>query len=404
MRHRYRAAAAAATVISSAALGATIASAAPLHDHLGPRSGPAGDHLFGAPGPGGDRSRFGQGAVFVQTNNLAGNAIAAFRRAPDGTLSAAGTYPTGGLGGRESEAEVDYLASQDSLVYDRPQSLLIAVNAGSNTISLFTVRGTHLFLREILPSGGLFPTSVAIHDDLVYVLNAGGAGSVSGYRLFADTLAPIPGSTRSLGLANANPPKFLEGPGEVDFTPDGRQLLVATKASTSTIDSYQVGGGGLLAASPTATTSSTPVPFSFSFTPGGQLVVAQAGSSSLATYALGAGGTLSSISAVADNQAALCWLTATRGYYYVANAGSANVSAYTISPTGIPTLVGPTGVVASTDAGPIDMVASADGEDLYVQAGGAGAVDEFHVNDDGSLTALGSVSGLGTGIEGIAAS
>jgi hypothetical protein len=36
-------------------------------------------------------------------------------------------------------------------------------------------------------------------------------------------------------------------------------------------------------------------------------------------------------------------------------------------------------------------------------SGGAGAVDEFLVNSDGSFSALGSVAGLGAGIEGIAA-
>ena len=49
------------------------------------------------------------------------------------------------------------------------------------------------------------------------------------------------------------------------------------------------------------------------------------------------------------------------------------------------------------------MAASADGSTLYVEAGAAGTVDELHVNADGSLSDLGSVAGLGTGIEGIAA-
>ncbi len=70
--------------------------------------------------------------------------------------------------------------------------------------------------------------------------------------------------------------------------------------------------------------------------------------------------------------------------------------------SGTLSLVGSTGVVATTDAGPIDMAASASGPYLYGEAGGAGAVDEFRVNSDGSLSPLGSVAGLGAGIEGIA--
>jgi hypothetical protein len=45
---------------------------------------------------------------------------------------------------------------------------------------------------------------------------------------------------------------------------------------------------------------------------------------------------------------------------------------------------------------------SADGSTLYVEAGAAGAVDEFHVNANGSLSDLGIVAGVGAGIEGIA--
>ena len=39
-------------------------------------------------------------AVFVQTDNTAGNQIVAYHRADDGTLTLAGTYATGGLGRR----------------------------------------------------------------------------------------------------------------------------------------------------------------------------------------------------------------------------------------------------------------------------------------------------------------
>src|SRR2546430_8738572 len=40
----------------------------------------------------------GNGAVYTQTNAASGNAVLAFRRADDGTLTAAGSYPTGGVG------------------------------------------------------------------------------------------------------------------------------------------------------------------------------------------------------------------------------------------------------------------------------------------------------------------
>ena len=61
-------------------------------------------------------------------------------------------------------------------------------------------------------------------------------------------------------------------------------------------------------------------------------------------------------------------------------------------------------MVATTEQGPIDMATAADGRFLYVQTGTAGTVDEFRVNDDGTLTRLGNVAGLPPGQEGIAAS
>ena len=87
----------------------------------------------------GDHGRqhgYGKSVVFVQTNELSGNTIAVYDRRHDGGLVRAGTYPTGGLGGIAAPGtESDRLASQGSLVYDGPHRLLIAVNAGSNTVS-----------------------------------------------------------------------------------------------------------------------------------------------------------------------------------------------------------------------------------------------------------------------------
>jgi hypothetical protein len=54
------------------------------------------------------------GAVFVQTDAVSGNSVAVYDRAADGTLRAAGTYQTGGLGGILNGSAVDHLASQGS--------------------------------------------------------------------------------------------------------------------------------------------------------------------------------------------------------------------------------------------------------------------------------------------------
>ena len=342
------------------------------------------------------------GLVFVQTNELSGNHVVVYDRGSDGTLTHAGTYATGGSGGAALPGtETDHLASQGSLVYDAASKVLIAVNAGSDSVSAFAVNGDRLRLTSVVASGGQFPASIAVHGRLVYVLNSGGTGIVQGFRIAGPVLVPIPHSARSLGLANSDPPFFLTSPGQVGFTPDGGQLIVTTKASTSTIDVFRVGPDGRLSSTPVANASATPVPFAFTFTPSGRLAAGEAGASSVTTYVVGADGTLADPKSQSDGQAALCWIQRVGSYYYVSNTGSNTISSFTISAAGQPSLLAP--IAATTEPGPIDLTSPSEGSFLYAETG-SGTVDEFAVNADGTLTELGVVSGLPVGIEGIASS
>ena len=170
-------------------------------------------------------------AVFVQTDNLAGNQVVAYDRAADGTSRSRHVRHRWRRGsaprfGRRSHR------LQGSLAYDQRNALLYAVNAGSNTVSVFSVRGDDLSLRQVIGSGGVFPVSVAVHGNLVYVLNALNGGSIQGYVSFFGHLFPLPGSYRNLGLAiPSNDNQFVSTPGQVAFSPDGSQLIVTTKAS-----------------------------------------------------------------------------------------------------------------------------------------------------------------------------
>jgi 6-phosphogluconolactonase (cycloisomerase 2 family) len=361
---------------------------------LGPASLAAADTPSGPPGQ--------PSNVFVQTNDLAGNQVIVFAEQPNGQLSQERVVSTGGLGG--ASASATNLASEGSLTYDPEHHLLFAVNAGSDTISVLSVDGGNVRLDQVLSSGGEFPNSIAVHGNLVYVVNAGGAGSVSGFYIFGQAVVPIPGSTRSLGLDNANPPGIHTSPGQVGFSPDGSELVVTTKESSiDSIDVFRVGPLGLLSTAPTFNPDDSNGPFAFAWTPSGQLVVAQVETNSLQTFSLGPAGTLTSLSAsVPDGQSALCWVIAAGGFYYAANAGSGNLSSYTIAADGVPSVVSP--VAATTGAGQIDPTASANGRYLYAESGaGSGTVFEFQINSDGSLSPIGSVTGLGANMEGIAA-
>ena len=340
-------------------------------------------------------------AVFVQTNEVTGNRVLVYDRANDGTLTPAGSYATGGLGGAALPgAESDRLASQGSLVYDRENQLLFAVNAGSDSVSTFRVDGDALSLENVVPSGGRFPASIAVHHDLVYVLDSGGAGTVQGFRIGHDGLMPIAGSNRTLGLANTSPPNFLTSPGQVGFSPDGHELLVTTKVSTSSIDVFGVRGDGTLSPTFVANPSATPVPFAFTFSHG-RLVSGEAGTSSVTTYRLENDGTLTDPSSASDGQAALCWIQRVGRFFYVSNTGSNTISSFTIEGSQ-PMLLA--AAAATTEPGPIDLTSPHGARFLYAETGLTGTVDEFAVNGDGSLTRIGTVTGLPPGLEGIASS
>ena len=327
--------------------------------------------------------------VFVQTDNTAGNQVVAYNRADNGNLTLANTYNTGGLGGVLSGSVVDHLASQGSLTYDQSNALLYAVNAGSNTVSVFSVRDDQLILRQVVNSGGTFPVSVAVHGNLVYILNAENGGSVQGYVAFFGHLFPLPGSNRALGLNPSASPQFVNTPGQVAFSPDGSKLIVTTKANGSDIDVFSVGFFGLLSHSPVVNAESGTVPFAITFDSAGHLAVANAGNNSLSTFTLNRDGTVTLIDSVGTGQAATCWVAPAQGYLYTSNAGSASVSGYQAAPNGNLTLLAPP---TATDPGTVDASASANGQFLYVQTGGNGIVDEFQVHSGGTLTEIGSVN------------
>jgi hypothetical protein len=135
----------------------------------------------------------------------------------NGTLRLAGTYSPGGLGGILHGSIVDHTASQGSLVYDRPHGLLYAVNAGSDTITVFSLLGDRLVGRQVISSGGTFAVSVTVHGKLVYVLNARDGGSVQGFLQVAGFLIKVPTWHRALGLDASQTPEFAQhaGPGRL---------------------------------------------------------------------------------------------------------------------------------------------------------------------------------------------
>jgi 6-phosphogluconolactonase (cycloisomerase 2 family) len=349
------------------------------------------------------------GAVFVQTNDLDHNSVVAYTRGANGHLTRIGEFRTGGRGGVEQHVPLDSLASQDSLTYDRAHQLLFAVNAGSDTVTSFAVEGAHLTRLQTVPSGGVFPVSVSAAHNRLFVLNAGGSGNVTGYRInSAGRLAALPSGSRDLGLANDNRPEFITAPADITQTPDGAHVIVTTKANND-IDVFATAGG---LSAPVHNVAASSVPFALSFDTANRLAVANAGNSSVSTYTVNANGTLSTITAgVEDGQAALCWLVGTGDTFFGGNAGSSTISAFAVDDAGNAALTGtPDGVVAHTGGGTggtIDLAVTADKQFLYAENSFAGSVEAYQIQPDHTLQLVDTQTGLpqfnGHGMEGLVA-
>ncbi len=334
------------------------------------------------------------GAVYVLTNEANGNQVAVFNRSATGTLSSAGTFATGGLGSGGG------LGSQGALVLDRSNHWLFAVNAGSNEISVFAVRPDGLALTDKVASGGIQPISLTAHDHLLYVLNAGGSGNITGFTVDSrGKLRPIRGSTRSLSNSGVG---AAPGPAQIQFSPEGESLVVTEKA-TSLIDVYKVERG--LAKGPKTHQSAGATPFGFDFDTQGTLVVSEAAGSALSSYRVSEGGFHVVSASVPDGQGAACWVVITQNgnYAYTANTHSGSISSYRLSRNGQLSLLDSRAGVTGDNSSPIDIALSHDSQYLYQLASGAHAIVAFQVQPDGSLVSISSIGGLPASAVGLAA-
>jgi 6-phosphogluconolactonase len=354
----------------------------------------------------------GPGAVYLMSNAAAGNEIIVFDRAPDGQLSPAGTVATGGLGTGGG------LGNQASIALANHGRRLYAVNAGSNDISTFDVNGTDLqAIGSPVPSGGELPVSLTVSGDLLFVLNAGGTGNITGFHLGRDGApSPIPNSTRPLGSSAA-------GAAQVAFSPDGGVLAVTEKA-TNTITTYMVGEGdhdrddyhghhggfSVFVSDPKTFPSAGATPYGFSFDWRGDLVVSEAaggaaGASSASSYRVNRRGELRLITGpVATTQTAACWaVVSPEGRFaFTMNTGSGTISSLTIGRGGKLALADAAAGVTGDGSAPQDAAFSRNGRFLYVRNNG-GTVGVFRYDGHGGLTHIGDFGPLPAGANGMVA-
>ena len=327
------------------------------------------------------------GGVFVSTNGLNGNAVVAFARTADGSLSYSGTFPTGGTGIGGAN---DPLASQFAVALSRNGKFLLVVNAGSNDVSSFAVEGGALTLVDRASSGGTRPVSVSVANGFVYALNTL-SNTVGVIAMGADgSLTALPALTKALA-AGAN------GAAEVRANSTG-DLLVVSERVSNRLETFAIGKDGSLG-DPVITMAAGSTPFGFDFTTRGEVIVSEAGTGSASSYVANRNGSLSVVSAATPTlQRAPCWLIVNNSgrFAYTANAGSATVTGFAIDAHGTLTRLTDTGLSGDLGVGsqPLDLDMSRNGDFLYVFKNGTGTIGAFSVAGDGSLTPLPDTPGL----------
>jgi 6-phosphogluconolactonase len=330
------------------------------------------------------------GYTYLDGNTASANTVDGFARHADGSLTplAGSPFSAGGAGLGSG------LASQGAIQVTRDGRYLLAVDAGSNQISVLriTAGGVPVLVGQPVSSGGSKPVSVAVSRfGLVYVANQGNGGSgYSGFRLHGDgRLTPIAGSTVTVPDGS--------GVGDVFFNGFGTHLI-GTRTGTSMIDSFVIlPSGRLLAAHGSPYTGQGLGQLGAEFSPANpfQLFVSNAhngtGLGTVSAYQENVFGQLSPVGAspYPDGQTAPCWVEISHDgrYLFTVNTGSGNISSYAIHRNGSLTLIGSFAMRSGGAA--IDARLSPNGKFLLVDGSGMHIVSVFAV-DGGNLTEVSS--------------
>lgn len=405
------------------------------------------------------------GAVYAMTNgdgqvagNVQGaNTIIAYGRNADGSLTPIGPFTTNGAGGDYDGGEgLDPLISAYALTKTPDNRNLLAVNAGSNTITSFNINDDFSLTAagDPQPTGAIGPNSIAYQPKnidgvrgLVYVSNItrleflsqgepAQQGTVTGFWLLDDgSLSPIAGSTRNLPIR----------PSAVQLSDDGNWLVVASinagaaglaSGSEDELTVFNVGADGLLSATAWGTATSTlrgntegrnlPSAIGFQIVGNNYVVVTEAREfqpdgtppafpalqdGSVSSWQIQGDGSLTPItldvrSGEGNTGRTACWLdfTADGSTFFVSNAIEASLAAYSYS-GGAVALLDQTAAVGTgtggADNGPdafartdgwIDMWITDDGQYLYQLYGLDGTIGIYRVNGQ-TLEFVGEESG-----------
>ncbi|KAF2092356.1 putative isomerase YbhE [Rhizodiscina lignyota] len=334
------------------------------------------------------------GAAFALTNAPDDNKVIAFSRDRTGKLTQTGEYSTGGKG-----QGVDF-DTQGGLQLSRDHRFLYAISPSDDRVSVFSVSGSCLERIQVI-YGGDQPLSITLNERFAYVLDGSVATTgIRGYEVGRD------GKLAAIGNTTIPTSTPIGVPGTIQFSPDGKGLIVTNKVG-STIDFFNIDRNGEATGPITISASSGNRPFGAQFREDGTLFVVESGlpvftNAAVSTYHVDTStGALKPITKSEKNQQTDgCWVILAgrkQQFAFTANFVSGTIASYTVSPNGAVSILKDVAANPGIDSNPVDLAVSADGAFLYDLLRGTGAVQGWAVENDGSLRNLG-VFGRGQGL------
>jgi hypothetical protein len=201
--------------------------------------------------------------VYVESNTSApnSNSIYAFRRGSSGSLTPLTGSPflTGGAGVQYTGSNLGPFDSDSEVIVNPNQTLLFAVNAGSDSVAVFSIKQDGSLVAVTgspFPSGGNDPVSLALDGNVLIVVNQSGdfarpstiLPNYTTMRVASDgTLTPFGTNTNDTSRAGQNTVSVAAGsaPSQALSVP-GTDLLFGADFLGGLLQHFRVDGEGEL--------------------------------------------------------------------------------------------------------------------------------------------------------------
>ncbi|KAF8890260.1 hypothetical protein CPB84DRAFT_1816359 [Gymnopilus junonius] len=360
------------------------------------------------------------GAAYFITNDPSGNQIVAMNVASNGKLSNLKATSAGGRGshGITNPNGPDGMFSQGAVKVNAAAKMLVTVNAGSNTLSMFSINSNNpsqlTMVGSPVSSEGEFPMSVAINSNatMVCVLNGGAVDGVNCYTPDKNLgLIAMPNTLRPLGLNQTTPATGPAGTAShVVFSEDGTKLFASVKGVPPTpgfIAAWDIASDGSLSAEPVKSAPSTGglLPFSMTVIPGTNAILATDAGVGFDIFNFGgnvnaaningtqnAASALSATSSVVaiDGQMATCWssFAPKSGNFYLTDIGTSTITEVNVDKNLNGTIVKQYPQIAGSATIDNDVAAIGGNNFLYVLAPNATTINVLSVNTPGQAASV----------------